>query len=454
MSEIQKRLSLWDSTAIIVGIIIGGSFYGTSPFIASNAGSAGMTMLAWGLGGLMALVGALCYAELGSAYPREGGEYVYLSKAYHPVLGFLYGWGGFWIIRPASIGAMGYIAGEYLQKIWGLGTHGPAIWALGLIVALTGMNLAGVVWGKWTQNILTGVKVLGLLVIFAAGFLGSSKVFVASAGEGGGANFSLALILVMWAYGGWSDMAMVAGEVKNPEKNMVRAMMLGTAAVMAIYLLGTGAFLKGMGYGGLVNSPAAAADLVGGGKWATLVSLLIAVSCIGALNAIIFTGARVYYAMGEDYGIFRWVGKWDQRTGTPARALMLQGLVAVGVTMKFCWEKNVLEGIAAFTGPVFWGTLLLTGLAVIVLRRSDPGKVRPFKTPGYPVIPLVFCGTSGWMLYASVDYAMSQKEHWGLWIVGIVMGLGLVVGNMARRRGTEGGFEVILSGGGKKEEKG
>ncbi len=406
---IKRQLSLVDSTAIIVGIIIGAGFYGMSPDIASLAGGPGWTLLAWFVGGLMALVGSLCYAELATAFPRQGGEYVYLSQAWGRFVGFQYAWAGFWIIRPASVGAMAMVFGRYTQELWPLERYGSVTYALGLTVLLTSLNVVGVRTGAWTQNLLTLVKVVSLLAVFAVGFtkLGKGSP-VAPSTEPGFQSLSVALILVMWTYGGWNEMPSVAAEVRNPEKNLLRTLVLGTSATMLIYILGTLAFFAALGYQGTANSKAVAADvlrLVAGDGGQRMISALVAVSCAGAVNGMIFTGARVYYALGTEHRVYRWLGQWNPVTQTPVRALVAQAMVSLAVIALVGRSSGGFDRLANFTGPLFWLFLLLTGLALFRLRSRVAGREPGYRVPLYPLLPAVFCASCAWMFYSSVDYA-------------------------------------------------
>jgi basic amino acid/polyamine antiporter, APA family len=325
-SGLKKHLTLLDSTAIIVGIIIGSGFYGMFFLVAMNAGGAWQTAAAWAAGGALALLGAACYAELGSAYPKAGGEYVYLSRAFGEYFGFLFAWGGFWIIRPVSIGLLAVFFADYAHRLLPLTEkHDLAIYSLASVTALTVINALGVQAGKWTQNLLTAIKVIGLLLVFAAGFMGDPKPQAAVAASSGSSDFALAMVFAMWVYGGWNEMASVAAEVRNPERNIFRALMLGTLAVTGIYLLGTAAFFNALGYQGTVSAgdtiAASVMKLRFEGWGPGFISALVCVSCLGAINGMIFTGSRIYYALGTRHRLYKWLGHWDARTGSPLRSI-------------------------------------------------------------------------------------------------------------------------------------
>jgi amino acid transporter len=406
----KKELSLFDSTCIIVGIIIGAGIYQMAPDIAKGAGSWWGVIAIWIVGGLLSLCGALGYAELATAYPKEGGDYVYLSRAYGPWAGFLFGWGQLAIIRPGDIAIMAFAFAMYARTIYDPLAAYPEwsqrVFAAGAVVILTVINVLGVKEGKWTQNLLTTIKALGLLAIFVVAIIAPQNQ--KSTASVDSFPLSLALVFVLFTYGGWNEMAYVAAEVKNPRHNIVRALVLGAGVVMVLYLLVNGAFLYTLGYPGLANSKAVAADSIStvfpkiGG---TLISALVCISALGAVSGLIFTGARISYAMGAEHHTFRLVGKWHDRTGTPARALLLQGAIAVGLILILGSFVDTLLYTAA---PVY-AFYLATSLAVMVLRRKEPDVERPYRVTGYPFTTLIFCAVCAFLIYSTVSYAWNVK---------------------------------------------
>ncbi len=276
----KKQLSLFDSTCLIVGIIIGSGIYALVPDIAKGAGTCWVFILLWLVGGVFSLCGALGYAELASAYPKEGGDYVYLSRAYGRWAGFLFGWLQLVVVRPGDIAGMAFVFALYAQTIYDpfsqtylsydwlpfSATNGNPVhlslilYAVTAVAVLTGINIIGVPQGKWTQNLLTIAKALGLLAIVAVAIIGPG-------GQAGppvknDMGLRVALILVLFTFGGWNEMAYVAAEVKNPSRNIIRALILGTVSVTLLYLLVNGAFLYSLGFSGVANSKAVAADAV------------------------------------------------------------------------------------------------------------------------------------------------------------------------------------------------
>lgn len=405
---VKKELSLFDSTCIIVGIIVGAGIYETAPTVASCMGSWQGVLLIWLVGGLFALAGALCYAELATAYPREGGDYVYLSRAYGKWAGFLFGWSQLAIIRPGDIALMAFIFARYATKLYPFG-YSSVIYASAAVVILTTINVWGVKQGKWTQNFLTILKSIGLLAIIAAGlFAPGREETVVEASKITLDGLSLALILVLFTYGGWNEMAYVAAEVKNPQRNIVRALITGTIAVTVLYILVNGAYLLALGFEKMAASQSVAVDTVAtilpeiAGK---VVSILICISALGAVNGLIFTGARISYAVGSENPLLSVLGKWNEKAGTPFNALLLQGAISIAIIVL---AKSFIDTIL-YTAPVFWMFFFATGLSVFVLRYKEPETLRPFRVVGYPVTTIIFCGSCVFMFYSCVKYALAFK---------------------------------------------
>ena len=430
------QLSLFDSTCLIVGIIIGAGIYQMAPDIAKGAGGAWGVLGIWVLGGLLSLCGALCYAELATAYPHEGGDYVYLGRAYGKWAGFLFGWAQLAIVRPGDIAVMAFAFATYGCAVWdplagSAFPYGQQVYAVGATVVLTLINVLGVREGKWTQNVLTTVKAVGLLAIVGAACI-ATPAQATRAETAGQLPYSLALIFVLFTYGGWNEMAYVAAEVRDARRNISRALLLGTAAVMALYLAVNGAFLHALGYAGLAGSKTVAADAVSAalpGAAGGLVAALICVSALGAVNGLVFTGARISYAVGADHPLFRFVGRWHPRFGTPAAALLLQGAIAVTLIIALGTFVNAV----LYTAATVYSFYLGSTLAVIVLRHKEPHVERPYRVPGYPLTPLVFAGVCAFLIYSAVVYKpWIALVSCGLLALGVP--LWLASNRMARRR--------------------
>jgi amino acid transporter len=402
----QKMLSVFDSVCIIVGIIIGAGIYETAPLIAGCMATSAATLAIWLVGGLIALAGALNYSELATTYPRQGGDYVYLTRSFGRLTGFMFGWTQLVIIRPGDIALMAFIFGRYGSALYSF-AYSKIFYAVSAIIVLSLINILGVRQSKWTQNALTVIKVVGLGVLITAGLLAPCNAAAEQPEPNAGA-IPLALILVLYTFGGWNEMAYVAAEVKQPQRNISRALVAGTLVVTVLYLLVNGAFLNALGYSKMATSDAVATETVAGvfsqhaGRF---ISILICISTLGAVNGLIFTGARISYALGTEHKLFGLLGRWHGHFGTPVWALILQGTVALAI---IGFAGSFLDTIL-YTAPVVWVFFLGTCLSVWVLRRKDPQAERGFKVPLYPVPTLVFGAACVFMLYNSVAYALRQK---------------------------------------------
>jgi basic amino acid/polyamine antiporter, APA family len=425
----HRHLTLFDSTSIIVGIIIGSSIFHSAPLIASQAPDTFWLVGLWVIGGAFSFIGALCYAELATAYPREGGDYVFLTEAFGKPIGFLFAWAQFWIVRPGSIGTIAYVFAKYANELFPIhASYRPLlIYAVGAVAVLSGINVLGVRAGKWTQNLLTAVKYLGLLAIVAAGAFFSANARVEAEPRKLDAGF--ALLLIFFAYSGWHEMAYVSAEVRDPRKNLLRALVLGTLAVTGIYVAVNLAFVHALGLGGLQQSEAVATDVLtlSMGKIAgKCISVLICVTALGGINGMFFTGARIFYAMGTEHQLFAWLGRWDARGDTPVRPLVIQAIATMALTIGLGWENQGLkafEDSIAFTAPSFYFFMLLVGCSLFKLRARSSARAESYRVPFYPVVPLVFCGASVFMLSKGLVYAIKETPG-GLLVSLVVLGIG------------------------------
>lgn len=478
----RGALGLFDAVSIIVGIVVGAGIYQTAPFILKHVDSPQTAMITWGVAGLLSLIGALCYAELATAYPRDGGDIVYLSRAYGRWCGFLFGWVQLTVILTGSIGMMAFVFAKYAIRLsaaafnWELGILSAFAFAGGAVLLLTVTNVLGVVFGKVVQNVLTLAKIVGLTAIVVAGFYHPLPDAWTQPGltlpelraltfPGFEASIGVAMVLILYTYGGWNDAAFVAAEVRDGKKNITRSLVLGIVIITVLYLLVNAAYITSLGFPGAQKSQQIAADVLerSFGKFGeTLMCILVMVSALGAVNGLIFTGARVYSTVGKDYAILSWMSGWNREHGAPVPALITQGVLALGLIFlvgtndgravvnsalektyllkPMEWEKSYLAGneemaagrkaaeqaeggfdtLLTCTAPIFWVFFLLTGLAVFVLRERDAGTERPFKVPLYPLVPLIFCLSCGYMLYSSIDYALTRQWKGGLVLLGVL----------------------------------
>jgi len=394
-----------DAVAIIVGTVVGAGIFRLPSLVAGTAGSEGAMVAAWVLGGVVSLVGGLCYAELASAYPHPGGDYHFLGRAYGRGLAFLFAWARISVIQTGSIAVLSYVFADYASSLLPLGPLSSPVYAALCVVALTALNVAGVQAGKTTQNLLTSVEVLGLMLVVSAGLLVAPAAPAAGASSGSAA-FGLAMVFVLFTYGGWNEAAYISAEVRG-RRDILRALVVSLALVTVLYVLVNWAYLRGLGLAGMAGSRAVAADLLdrafgtGGGR---LVAVLVVLATLTSVNATIFTGARSAYALGRDFRPFSRLGRWTVGRGTPVNALLVQGAAALALVLLGAATRKGVETMVEYTAPVFWLFFLLTGISVFVLRGKDPDTPRPFRVPLYPLTPLVFCATSGYLLWNSLSY--------------------------------------------------
>jgi len=411
----RQTLSLFDAVAMIVGLIVGAGIFGTPAIVAGASSSEAALVAMWVAGGVFAIIGALSYAELSTAFPSAGGEYHFIQKAYGRQLAFLYGWARMTVIVAGSIAVFAYLFGDYMSRVVNLGAHSSAIWAALVVGALTVVNYMGIREGKITQNIFTVLEVCGLVLIVVAGLVlapAPAPVPAAAAAAGSGpwymgAGIGTAMLFVLFTYGGWNDAAYISAEVRDRSRNMVRALLIAIGLVTLLYVLVNLAYLKGLGYYAMARSDAVAADLlknVWGGGGEKLISIMIAIAALTSVNGSMIVGARSNYALGRDWPVLGFLGRWDESSGSPRTAMLVQGGIALGLVAFGAFQNSGFKGLVEYSLPVFWGFFLLVGVALFVLRRKEPDTPRPFRVPGYPVVPAIFVLMCAYLLYSSLAY--------------------------------------------------
>lgn len=404
----KPALAFADAVALIVGVVIGAGIFETPALVAANAGSEGVVLSLWLLGGGMSLVGALCYAELATAYPHAGGNYHYLMRAFGNPLAFLFAWARMTVIQTGSIALLAFVFGDYASQLLRLGNYSASLYAALAVVILTALNIIGIRQGKWTQNWLTVAKVLGLVLVVIIGLaFASPAVPEVSAEPTSHGALGMAMIFVLLSYGGWNEAAYISAELRNLERNMARSLLWSIGIITAIYLAINLVYVRGLGLAQMGESEAVAADLMRravGEPGAWFISFLVAVSTLGAINATIFTGARTNYALGQDFSLFAFLGRWHQRASTPTPALLVQGAIALALVLLGTLTRRGFETMVDYTAPVFWFFFLLTGVSLFVLRVREPQVSRPFRVPFYPFTPILFCLICGYLLYSSLAY--------------------------------------------------
>ncbi len=429
--ELIRGLGLVDASAIVVGTIIGTGVFLKTATMATLVGSPGWVLIAWVVAGALSLTGALAYAELGSLMPNAGGEYVYLKEGYGDIWAFLYGWMRFWIGSPGSIAAYAVGAMTFLGGMTDLSPFGgKAIAACGVIIFFSALNCLSVIFGGRLQSFMTGLKLV-MIVGISIGILFFSRTGTMShfseaapefSGFAGWSAFGSALLAALWAYDGWNNLPMVAGEIKNPQKNIPLALGFGMLAILVIYCLANVAYFYALPFVDVLTSntsanpdalPVAtkAAMTFLGTSGLTILSLAFVFSAIGAMNGSILTGARVPYAMAKDGLFFKKLAEVNANSHVPIISIIVQALVAMCLALSGTFDQ--LTDYVVFSAWIFYA--MVTGV-VFVLRKRMPDAPRPYKTIGYPVLPAIFI-LLGVLLLINTIVTMPKESSIGLGII-------------------------------------
>jgi APA family basic amino acid/polyamine antiporter len=439
---LARQLGLFDSSMMMMGIVIGSGIFLTTGIMAQAVPSVPMILLAWLLGGLLILAGALTYAELGVSLPEAGGQYVYLREAYGHLFGFLFGWKTFLVNMTGSIAALGVAFAEYF------GTFFPSIStdkivfstqiggfnyalsrsqlvAVAVIILLSAVNYVGVAFGKTVQNVLTVIKIgtILLFVFFGFAFARGASIDLSINPEGWSfthllTGFGLAFVSVFWAFDGWNNINYVAGEITNPKRNLKFALIMGTLGIILLYFFTNVIYFLALPVGelkGVVTVAERTSYVLFGATAAGFISAMILISILGALNGCIFVGPRVYYAMARDGLFFKKVGSVHPRFKTPGFAVLLQTIWASFLALTGTFEQ--LFTFAMFAGILFW---VLAAAAIFTLRKKRPDLPRPYKAWGYPVVPLIFIvALSGILLNTLIRKPVESLAGVALMVAGI-----------------------------------
>src|SRR5437773_7252255 len=395
--RLTRRLGLWSAVAVLVGSTIGSGIFRTPARIAAYVPAPVPMFGVWVLGGLLALCGALTYAELAATYPRSGGVYVYIREGFGRLPAFLFGWTELLLIRASALGAIATPFAEYLLRSLG---YDPKIEpnatyvhyvAAAAIVLTASLNYVGVRWSSLVLNLTTGAKYGALMLLVLLAFAigqGDFGHFSQAAGSVQPASFGLALVSVLWAYDGWGDLSFVGGEVRDPERNLPRALVLGTLSVIAIYLLVNAAYLYLLPLGQMARSPLVAADAaqaVLGRIGVGAVTVVVMLATFSTLVGSILTAPRIFFAMADDGLFFRAIAKVHPQYQTPSAAIVLTACLGIGFVLIRTFEQLADQFVVAIF-PFY----ALAAAAVFVLRRRRPDVPRPVRVLGYPVVPWLF----------------------------------------------------------------
>jgi APA family basic amino acid/polyamine antiporter len=435
-----RGLGLLDATNIVAGAMIGSGIFIVTQDIAKTVGSPGWMLVVWAITGIMTVIAALSYGELAAMYPQAGGQYVYLREAYSPMWGFLYGWTLFTVIQSGSIAAVGVAFAKYLGEIvpsistthwlWKageihlgastipIGLNTAQVIAIVVIALLTANNCIALSAGKWVQNVFTVAKVISLAALIVVGLaFGRSdsalhaKGFFTPRGEGGVVLGGMALFAGIWtsmvgsmfASDAWNNVTFVAAEVKNPRRNVPLLLTLGAGGVVLLYMLVNVGYLNLLPFQAIVDAPEQRVAAAAVGRvfpWGALaISIVVMISTFGCLNGMILSGPRLYWAMAKDGLFFSAAGKLGEKSRVPVIGLVLQGVWSAVLTLTGTY--NDLLDYVIFAAMLFY---VLTVIGIFILRKKEPDLPRPYKTWGYPAMPLAYVVAASVMMIALLVY--------------------------------------------------
>ncbi|GLK88468.1 APC family permease [Pseudomonas turukhanskensis] len=448
----RRHLGSLHALLVTLGMVITTDILKTAPTVALNAGEASLYPI-WILGGVLSMVGALCYAEMATAFPHSGGDYHFLRTAYGERLAFLFAWSRFAVMHTGWIALMAFMFADYFLSLVPLGSLGSGPFAAALVVLLVLVNLTGLRSGFITQAGLIVLMTLGFIAIIAAGlWLAFNNVPVptdvalpsADAEPGSVAGSSSALIFVFLAFGGWSDAATLSAELRDSRKGMFTALLGSLTFLALLYLAVNWAFIRGLGFNGLAASNAPAVDLLNHafGPWGGAIIVgIVGVAAIAGINAMLIVGPRTTYAAARDIPLLRERARWDDSRGIPAWTIVATGAAGLLLVVFGSLSNSGFNAMVEYMTPVYWFFLALSSLALIILRRRHPDVPRPIRVPFYPVLPLLFFGLCLYMLWSSLMYV----GYGALLGVGVLLLGVLVQALLTWRRADPGNVESDLS---------
>lgn len=395
ISPLKRSLGTFDAVLIVTGAIIGAGIFMNPAESARHLATPAQLLFVWGLGGFVALLGAICFAELGGMFSQSGGQYVYLEKAFSPWLGFLFGWTLFSTIQTGALAAVSYTCARFIGHFFPMSGLRTSLLAAGLILLLSFVNYLGIKPGSIVQRVFNTLKILALIALIVLGLVGHraagfnlGQVFPGGLSLRILSLMGLALMPALFSYGGWQNLNFVSGEVKNPSRNIPLAVLSGVLLVVAVYMLTNVVYVKALPMDKVAASTKLASDAAAAlvGHWgARFIALAIIVSTLGFLSVAILTGPRVYAAMAQEGAFLPFAGRLHPRFQTPHYAIILQAVWACGLL--FTKSYGQLLEFVTFGDWIFFA---LTALALIVLRRTQPEMPRPYRAWGYPAVPALF----------------------------------------------------------------
>ena len=420
--SLKRKLTAFDLTMIAIGSTIGSGIFFTPSLIAKSLNDPLLILFAWLVGGLMALSGALTFSELGSIFPEAGGVYVYLNKAYGELAGFLYGWAYFLVVNTGGIAALAIAFSTYFGYFVHLTPWGIKLVGVAGIIFVTIVNIVGVKAAGIFSDIFTVLKLIGIIGLIFIGFIfgsGAATNFFASIhlSQNAGSAFAVAMVGVLWSYGGWQHATFTAGEAINPKKDLPRAMITAAVAVTLIYILTNIAYMFLMTTAEIGSTPTLAADAVQkvlGAIGGSLIAIAIFISTFGTTGIYTLTAPRIYYAMATDKIFFPKIAELHPKYRTPVYAIVVQSIWAITLIMFWGTFENLIAYVV-FTDWIFFG---MTAASIFIFRRKLPQIERPFSTFGYPVTPLFFIAMAVWFVVNTL-IEKPQQAWAGLLFLGI-----------------------------------
>lgn len=405
----RATMAAIDGVAILIGLVVGIGIFRTPQIVAANVASEWAFIAVWVAGGLITMIGAMIYAELGSAHPDTGGEYHFLREGIGPPAALLFAWARLTVIQTGAIAAVAFVFGDYAQSLLHLGEYGAALYAAASVVLFTLVNLLGSRQSRGAQILFTALTVLGVVLIAVLGlaFDGAPAEPATRAAADASGSIGLAMVLILLTYGGWNEAAYLSAELKDVRRTMPVVLGVSILVITALYLLINAAFLNVLGLEGLRASDVVATDAMERvlGPWgAVLVSLAVCMGALSTLNATIFTGARLYYSIGRDLPLLGRIGLWQTRGDMPVNAILAQSAIALVLVALGAGTRSGFQAIVEYTAPVFWFFLLLVGVAFFTLRKRAAPGAEGFRAPLHPLMPVLFCLTCAYLLYSSLAY--------------------------------------------------
>ena len=421
----RRHLGVRHAMSVCVGMVIGAGIFRTSPNVAGNLMHSAPLFAAWAAGGVLSLLGALCFAEMAAAFPNAGGDYSFLARAYGRRVALFFAWSRFAVIHTGSMALLAFVFGDYLSQLINFGPWTSPVFGSIVVVTLIWVNLRGIHLGVGTQLGLMTLVLFGLSCVVLGGLwqwlhgVPPLTDLAASAAPADRTSFGTAMVFVLLAYGGWSDAATLSAEMRDERRGIVLALIGGMSIVAVLYLGANWGYVRVLGLDGLAASQAPAADVMRiafGRPGEILIVFTVATASVSVMNALLIVGARTTFAAARDLARLPHLGQWDVRRGTPAHAMVAMGFMALLLIGFGSLTRGGFATMVDYLAPVYWFFLSLSGVAVMVLRWRYPGTPRPFRVPGYPVTPVLFVLSSLYTLYASLAYVQ----------VGALVGVGVL----------------------------